>query len=311
MRPVTTIVQAPKFATPEGIRTCPGYAGGVEWNGPALDRLNNQLITGAVDACFIVKLGKTNYKAGEVDFGGTVEPDGPVTGWITAVDSETGAERWKYHAEKPVVAGITPTAGGVTIAGDLAGNLLVFNSKTGELVHKAQTRGAMAGGVVTYELSGRQYVAFANGNVSRNAFGALGVPSVVVMALNGRGGGVASSSTAAAVGPTSGRTGPGAAPTSTAGGAGAAGAAGAAGPATPNHANGRKLYNQVCVACHGPDGNLIADHKLGTLKSRRDAEDTVRYIKDPKAPMPKMFPDLIDEQAVIDVAAYVRDELAK
>ncbi len=147
--PVTTIVQAPKNPTPEGIRACPGYAGGVEWNGPALDRLNNQLITGAVDACFLVKLGKTNYKAGEGDFGGTVEPDGPVTGWVTAVDSETGVERWKYHAEMPVVAGVTPTAGGVTITGDLAGNLLVFNSKTGELVHKAQTRGAMAGGVVT------------------------------------------------------------------------------------------------------------------------------------------------------------------
>ncbi len=42
---------------------------------------------------------------------------GPTTGWITAVDSETGAVRWKYHAEKPVVAGITPTAGGVTFAG--------------------------------------------------------------------------------------------------------------------------------------------------------------------------------------------------
>ncbi len=65
------------------------------------------------------------------------------------------------------------------------------------------------------------------------------------------------------------------------------------------------------VACHGPDGNLIADHKLGTLKARRDADDTIRYIKDPKAPMPKMFPDLIDEQAVVDVTAYVRDELGK
>jgi alcohol dehydrogenase (cytochrome c) len=281
--PVTTIVQAPKNPTPEGVRTCPGYAGGVEWNGPALDRLNNLLITGAVDACFIVKLGKTAYKAGEVDFGGTVEPDGPVTGWVTAIDSETGAERWKYHAEMPVVAGVTPTAGGVTITGDLAGNLLVFNSKTGELVHKAQTRGAMAGGVVTYEVSGRQYVAFAAGNVSRNAFGALGVPSVVVMALNAKG--PASMTTRAASANTAAQA--------------------------PNLANGRKLYDQVCTACHGPDGNLIADHKLGSLKARRDAQDTIRYIKDPKPPMPKLFPDLIDEQAVVDVTAYVRDELGK
>ena len=86
-----------------------------------------------------------------------------------------------------MVAGITPTAGGVTFTGDLDGNFLVFDSKTGELVNKAQTGGALAGGVVTYEIGGRQYVALASGNVSRNAFGALGIPSVVIMALGGGG----------------------------------------------------------------------------------------------------------------------------
>ena len=42
----------------------------------------------------------------------------------------------------------------------------------------------MAGGVVTYEVGGKQYVAFASGNISRNAFGDLGLPSVVIMTLN-------------------------------------------------------------------------------------------------------------------------------
>ena len=134
----------------------------------------------------------------------------------------TGAVRWRYHAEKPVVAGVTPTAGGVTFTGDLGGNLLVFNSRTGELVHKVQTRGSLAGGVVTYEAGGRQYVAFAAGNVSRNAFGALGLPSVVIMALN------TGKPAAAAARRTS-----------------MAGAGGG------NLASGRKLYLQVCVPATG------------------------------------------------------------
>src|SRR5262249_13129906 len=114
--PVTTIVQGPKNPSVEGIKTCPGYAGGVEWNGPALDRLNHTLITGAVDVCFLVKLGSTatKYVAGQAEFGGTVEPVGDNTGWVTAIDAETGEVRWRYHAEKPVIAGVTPTAGGVT-----------------------------------------------------------------------------------------------------------------------------------------------------------------------------------------------------
>ena len=145
--------------------------------------MNQTLVTGAVDACFIVKLGTTKYSPGTPNFGGTIEQVGPTTGWVTSLDSETGQIRWQYHADKPVIAGVTPTAGGVTFTGDLAGNLLVFNSKTGELVNKVQTGGALAGGVVTYELGGRQYVAVSSGNVTRNAFGALGVPSVVILAL--------------------------------------------------------------------------------------------------------------------------------
>ncbi|MEJ0006379.1 MAG: PQQ-binding-like beta-propeller repeat protein [Steroidobacteraceae bacterium] len=115
--PVTTIERAPKMPTKEGMRMCPGYAGGVEWNGPAYDRLNHSLVTGAVDACFTVKLGAAAYAPGAVNFGGTVEPVGPTTGWITSIDSVTGAVRWKFHADKPVVAGITPTAGGGNLRG--------------------------------------------------------------------------------------------------------------------------------------------------------------------------------------------------
>ncbi len=184
--PVTTIGDYHAAATPQGVLNCPGYAGGVEWNGPALDRVSHALITGSVDACFDVKLGTTKYAVGQVNFGGSVAPQGPITGWVTAVDSASGEVRWRYHAEKPVIAGVTPTAGGVTLTGDLAGNLLVFDSKTGQLLRKVQTGGALAGGVVTYAVGQRQYVAFASGNVARTAFGALGVPSVVIMALNGK-----------------------------------------------------------------------------------------------------------------------------
>lgn len=264
---VTTVENAPSMPTAAGARVCPGYAGGVEWNGPALDRLNNTLVTGSVDVCFIVKLGTTKYSAAAVSFGGTVEPDGPDTGWVTSVDAETGQLRWKYHAEKPVVAGVTPTAGGVTFTGDLAGNLLVFDSKNGKLLHKAQTGGALAGGVVTYEAAGKQYVAFAAGNVSRSAFGALGIPSVVVMSLPG---GAAATDTAAT--------------------------------------RGRKVYEQVCSACHGPNGNLVAGHDLGTLRKGRDRAATLNYIKDPKPPMPKLYPNLLDEQALKDVTSYIYED---
>ena len=275
--PVTTIEDIYKKPSREGSRMCPGYAGGVEWNGPALDKKNNNLIVGAVDICFLVTLGDTNYKAGQLNFGGNIEPVGEYTGWVTALDSVSGTVRWKYHAEKPVTAGVTPTAGGVTFTGDLAGNFLVFNSKNGDVLLKKDVGGAMAGGVVTYETGGKQYVAVASGNISRNAFGDVGFPSVVIMTLN-----------------------PGAPPTAL----NVATAVAAGGLA-----NGRRLFNQVCASCHGNDGNLIADRKLSDLSKRMSLEETIAIIKNPKDPMPKLWPDLINEQSVMDVARFIRDEL--
>ncbi len=130
---------------------------------------------------------------------------------------------------------------------------------------------------MTYEAGGHQFVAFADGNVSRNAFGALGVPSVVIMALNPKS--LAASSVNSLT---------------------AKGSVGA-----PDVAAGRRLYSQVCAACHGPEGNLVPDHKLSAVIARQSEVVTMSYIKNPKLPMPKMYPDLLNDQSILDVTAYL------
>jgi alcohol dehydrogenase (cytochrome c) len=72
---------------------------------------------------------------------------------------------------------------------------------------------------------------------------------------------------------------------------------------------GQRLYSQVCQSCHGPDGNMIANHKLGGLRARQNLAATIQYVKSPKAPMPKMFPDLLDEKSVTAVATWIHEEL--
>jgi alcohol dehydrogenase (cytochrome c) len=223
-----------------------------------------------------VATAPVEYKAGEHELGGTIRPDSTASGWVVAVDSETGVVRWRFHAEKPVIAGITPTAGGVLFTGDTAGHLLVLNSKTGLVLKQLDTGGALAGGVVTYEISGRQYVAFASGNVSRVTFGELGLPSVIIMALGGKN--------------------PVPGPVPQQGGV----------VATPNADRGHALFAQVCSTCHGAGGNLIEGHNLATLRDRRNLESTVAFIKAPVPPMPKLYPLTLTEQDVADLAAYLQ-----
>jgi mono/diheme cytochrome c family protein len=248
----------------------------VEWNGPALDKINGNLITGAVDICFIVTLGDTVYTAGELNFGCTVVPDGEATGWITAIDSLTGDVKWRLHTNFPVVAGITPTAGGITFAGDLGGNFFALDSATGDILYQVNAGGALAGGVITYELDGIQYVATNAGNISRNAFGDVGLPSVVIWKLSPLG--IPTTINATTMG-------------------------------ARDMNNGRRLYSQVCSSCHGTDGNFVPEHHLGDLASRMSFEEAVSSIKIPTAPMPALYPDLISEQDVQDVTRFVFDEL--
>ena len=109
---------------------------------------------------------------------------GAATGWINAMDSDTGTMRWRYHTMTVTGAPVTPTAGGIVFTGDADGNFLVLDSKTGALLLKTAMTGPLAGGIVTYMIDGKQYVAFTTGNISRSAAELVGTPTMVIMALS-------------------------------------------------------------------------------------------------------------------------------
>ena len=286
MTPVTTVRKGLSTPTAKGVHSCPGPVGGVEWNGPAYDQTAKQIVIGAVDWCALIKSDKVNFQPGKFLVAGSWEWDDAKTGWVSAVDPDTGALRWQYHADSPVVAGITPTAGGVTFTGDMGGNFLALDSATGKLLLKTPTAGAVAGGVITYALGGKQYVAITSGNVSRLSFGENGKPSVIIYALaeNGQPATTASSQAAAQ----------------------GAAAATTAANLTPDGQRGKVLFGKNCAACHGGSGEGAVGPALTGLRARLDFAATVNWIKNPSAKMPRLFPSTLDAQAVADIAAYVQ-----
>ena len=180
--PVKNFDKAPTVA---GIDICPGVLGGSEWNGPALDGKDGLLITPMDNWCATLKLGATRYVPGEFFFGGSYEsgPYKSARGTLTATDAASGKIVWQYKAPAPMLAGVTPTAGGVTFTGSMNGDILAFDSANGKLLYKDHTPGSIAGGVVTYTANGKQYVAATSGNISRLTWGAQGVPSIVVYGI--------------------------------------------------------------------------------------------------------------------------------
>jgi alcohol dehydrogenase (cytochrome c) len=150
-------------------RFCPGYLGGSEWNGAAYHPQLNALFVGAVDWCSTVQLAAASAAVpptGAGWFGAAtqgMDPPANAKGWLTAFDADNGAVRWKFAATRPILAGVTPTAGGLVFAADLGGTLYAFDAATGSILWQTATAQSMGGGIVSYSAGGRQRVGVAAG----------------------------------------------------------------------------------------------------------------------------------------------------
>ena len=270
---VTTVDEPVPTPTPEGIDVCPGVAGGVEWNGPAFDPNQNRIFVGSLDYCsHLISEANTKPIMGGANFGGSWSGIGEPRGWLYALDADTGAVAWRFHADNAVLSGITPTAGGVVMAGDNSGNFFVFDSSNGNVLKTVDTGGSLSGGVITYEIAGKQYVAMTSGNLSRTLFGASGRPTVVIMAL----------------------------PDAT--------LAAAMSSDEPDPARGNDLYGGACGSCHGGDGDNWNGIELKAVKRTMDFDALVEFIKNPRAPMPHVFPqppNAEDERQIRDIASFI------
>jgi len=182
---VTTIKNADTPVTERGVVACPGVLGGVEWNGPALNRELNVLYVNAVDWCSKFTSAETvRHIPGRLYMGGTVEFEPDAQGWITAVDASTGAVKWRYQSKRPMVSAITATKGNVVFTGELTGDFMALDARDGKVLYRFNTGGGIGGGVVTYEEAGRQYVAVMSGKPSSFWVNEIaGAPTVFLFAL--------------------------------------------------------------------------------------------------------------------------------
>jgi alcohol dehydrogenase (cytochrome c) len=169
--PVTRIEHVDAPLTPQGTRFLPGTQGGTNWYGPAYSPPLNLLFVPTIDWATTVKLGgpETLKKEpgkpfiGSANAFGDQDPKDQRFGHVTAVDADTREVRWKYDIDTPMVAALTPTAGGVLLTGDTKGNFLAFDAATGKVLLQKDLGDPIGGGIVTYTVGGTQFVAVAGG----------------------------------------------------------------------------------------------------------------------------------------------------
>lgn len=155
-------------------RFCPGSQGGIEWNGPAYHRASGTIFVNSIDWCTSVKLQRLDTLRGapgkpwtgmddeQMAFG-KMDPPSLWKGWVTAINAEDGAVRWRVQTPKPMVAAITATAGGLVFTGDLDGQVSAYDANSGKVLWRKAAGGAIGGGVIAYHAGGKQRIAVAVG----------------------------------------------------------------------------------------------------------------------------------------------------
>ena len=156
--------------------------------GPAYSPDTNLLYMNGIDWCAQAIKGPTpEYVEGKPYLGwangyGNRDSIEQAFGLVNAIDAASGRLVWRYGISSPAVAGLTATAGGLVMTGDVNGEFIALDAATGAPLYQSNLGlGAIDSGVVTYEVNGKQFIAVATGD-NNAGYKAGGDNTIVVFA---------------------------------------------------------------------------------------------------------------------------------
>jgi alcohol dehydrogenase (cytochrome c) len=82
-----------------------------------------------------------------------------------------------------MLAAVTTTSADLVFTGELTGDFIALDARSGRVLYRFNTGGPMNGGVVSYSVRGKQYIAVASGSATGFWNAAPGSSTVIVFAL--------------------------------------------------------------------------------------------------------------------------------
>jgi alcohol dehydrogenase (cytochrome c) len=142
----------------------PGAAGGKEWCPVAYDPLMKRVFIPVIENGHRHKVIEQEFKPGLLYWGGVSAPvPNEAYGHVTAIDVEKKSIAWDKRTIYPMVCGISCTASGLVITGTPDQMMLILDAEDGKELWSFKAPSGWHSAPVIYEVSGKEYIAFANG----------------------------------------------------------------------------------------------------------------------------------------------------
>ena len=152
---------------------CPWIAGAYSWNSGAYNPKAGLWYKIVQEGCMDLEIVRTtpitepyaqlNIGA-NFNFKGT--PDGPAYGHLDAREPVTGALKWSVNYPVPPLGSLLATGGELVFLGDMEGRVHAHDAETGQDLWSFNNGSGHRGGIISYAVGGKQYVAVASGTGS-------------------------------------------------------------------------------------------------------------------------------------------------
>ena len=151
--------------TADGARMLPGANGGVEWSPMAVNPDLHLSYALNLHQPMTYHVETAKYPGGKLWLGGAFKVVEGEKQWgrLAAVDYNTGKMAWKFDTEQPLIGGALATAGGLVFYGEGNGLFRALDAKSGALLWEHNCGAGANAMPVSYNVSGKQYVAMGCG----------------------------------------------------------------------------------------------------------------------------------------------------
>lgn len=154
------------------MEVCPGLVGATDWGSKPYSPRTGYMYIPANEFCVMLGYrGELTYKRGAFYTGAIHDHVAKFdqSGVLRAFDVNTNRIAWEWWNKAPLISSALATAGDLVFVGTPEGKVVALNAKTGEQLWEFNVGTPVSGGIISYSIGGKQYIAVAAGGNTRSA----------------------------------------------------------------------------------------------------------------------------------------------